>query len=198
LLEQRKDDALLWERLSRIEAKLNDSAALKVALVKVMELRKGTPEGLLATASLFEQAELKEDAEALLREGLLTFPDSLEVSEGLASFLVSVKKEEEALSIWKGMAKGADREALLRVARSLSSHGKAEVAFSLLGERVEDFENDPLILTQYCRLASSVEEATEAIPQGLALVEEAKTPTELEAAVQTALRLIARSKRRMF
>ncbi len=196
LLEQRKDDALLWERLSRIEAKLNDQEGLKVALAKVAELKKGTPEGLLATAALYEQSKLLAEAEAMLREGRTSFADSVEVAEGLASFLIQNKKEEEALAIWNEMAKGADREGLLRVARSLSSHGKGEVAFGILGKRVGEFENDPLILTQYCKLASSVEEASKAIPQGLALVNQATTPTELEGAVQTALRLIARAEKK--
>jgi tetratricopeptide (TPR) repeat protein len=196
LLEQRKEEALLWERLSRIEAKLNDQEGLKTALAKVAELRKVNPEGLLAAAALYEQAKLVGGAEALLREGRVAFPDSLEVSEGLASFLVQNKKEDEALEIWKTMAKGADREGLLRVARSLNSHGKGEVAFGILGERIGDFEDDSLILTQYCKLASSVEESSKALPQGLALVNQATTPTELESAVQTAMRLVARAEKK--
>lgn len=196
LLEQRKEDALLWERLSRIEAKMDNQEGLKTALAKVEELRKVNPEGLLATAALYDQAKLVGEAEALLREGRVAFPDSLEVAEGLASFLVQNKKEDEALEIWKTMAKGADREGLLRVARSLNSHGKGEVAFGILGERIGDFENDPLILTQYCKLASSAEEASKAMPQGLALVSQATTPTELESAVQTAMRLVARAEKK--
>lgn len=197
LIEQRKDDALLWERLSRIESKLNDKEGMKEALDKVAELRKGDPEGLLASAALYGQSKLVADAEALLREGLKSFPESLEVSEGLASFLIQNEKEDEALGIWKKMAEGADREGLLRVSRSLNSHGKGSVAFEILAGRIGDFENDPLILTQYCKLAGSKEEAAQAIPQGLALVKVAQTPTELEGAVQTAMRLIARADRKV-
>ena len=196
LLELRKKDALLWKRLARLEGKLNNEDGLQAALGKVAELRKETPGGLLATVVLYDQAELADEAEALLREGRVAFPDSFEVKEGLASFLMRNKKEEEALALWKAMAMGADRGGLLRVTRSLKRYGKGGLAFDLLGNRLADFDDDPIVLTSYCKLAATVEEAGEALPQGLALVRLAGSPTELESSVRTMLRLLSRAEKR--
>ena len=193
LLGKEKGDAVLWERLSRVEAKLGNEEGLKVALEKLTELKSGTAEGVLASVNLYEQAELKVEAEAILRAGRERFSESLELAEGLAIFLIQNNKELEALEIWKKLAEGADREGLLRVARSLSGQGKVELAFELLSKRVGEFENDSLVLAQYCKLANSEEEATRAIPQGIALVNEAASASELETAVRTVLRLVARS-----
>lgn len=195
LIKQRDQDPLLWERLAGIEEKLKDTEGLKAALAKVKDLKKDSPEGLISVATLYTQAGLLVEAEALLREGQGTFPDSVEVTESLASFLIQNKKEEEALTIWTAMAKTADREGLLRVARSLTSHGKSEAAFKLLQARMVEFGEDPLILAQFCHLAFSDEEAIMAIPYGLKLVAQSSSPTDLESAIKTAARVIKRAEK---
>lgn len=193
LLKLREEDPLLWERMAQIEEKQKNPEGVKTALAKVRDLKKGTPEGLIAVAALYTQAELLAEAEALLREGQGTYAESDEVTEALASFLMQNKKEAEALVIWTEMAKSADREGLLRVARSLTGHGKSDEAFKLLQVRMAEFGEDPLILGQFCNLAYSEEEAVVALPFGLALVRQANSPTDLEGAIKTAGRVLKRA-----
>lgn len=195
LIKQREDDPLLWERMAGIEQKQKNREGMKAALAKVRDLKKGTAEGLIAVAALYTQAEFAEEAEALLREGRTAYPESGEVIEALASFLIQNKKEEEALAIWTEMAASADREGLLRVARSLTGHGKSEEAFKLLQKRMGEFGEDPLILSQFCALAFSEEEAVIALPFGLELVSRASSPTDLEAAIGVASRVIKKAQK---
>ena len=193
LLKQQEDDPVLWERMAQLEGKLDEVEGVKTALGKVAELRKSEVEGLIAVASLYDQAKLKEEAEKLLREGSVTFADSGEVKEALAVFLIQNKKEDEALEIWKKMAVGADREGLLRVARSLRGHGKMEVAFSILFERIEEFGKDKLVLTQLCQLATGKEEAEKVVLSGLNLIKGSESPTDLESAIRIVLPVVRRA-----
>ena len=195
LLTQRNQDPLLWERLAGLEEKLKNTEGLKAALARVLELKKDSPSGLIAVATLYTQSGLPAEAEALLREGRETFPDSGEVSESLASFLIQNEKEEEALALWTAMAETADRQGLLRVVRSLTGHGKGETAFQLLQTRLSEFGEDPLVLTPFCNLAASVEEAAAAIPFALELVAQSSSPTDLESAIKTAARVIKRAEK---
>ncbi len=193
LLKLRENDPLLWERMAQIEEKQKNPDGVKEALGKVRDLKKGTPEGLIAVAALYSQADLLEESEALLRDGWETFGESDEVTEALASFLIQNEKEKEALEIWTEMAKSADREGLLRVARSLTGHGKSGEAFKLLQGRMDEFGKDALILGQFCALAFSDEEAVIAVPYGLEMVRQSATPTDLEGAIKVAGRVIKKA-----
>lgn len=193
LIKQRSDDPSLREHLVRLESSLKNPEGVKAGLLKVKELRANSPEGLIAVASLYQQAELPKEADELLREGRKSYPDSDEITEALASFLMTNDGEAEALALWKKMADGANREGLLRVSRSLASHGKQSEAFKLLSSRLGDFEKDPLFLTQVCQLALTREENIEAIPTGKKLIELATTPTDLENSVRLTRKLIARA-----
>lgn len=195
LIKQRPLDPSLREHLVRLETSLKNPEGIKAALLEVRKLRAQNPEGLIAVASLYQQADLPKEAGELLREGKESFPDSDEITEALASFLIGNDGKAEALALWQKMAEGADREGLLRVARSLSSHGQQTEAFKLLQSRAGDFEKDPLFLTQICQLALTKEENATAVPLGKKLVELSTTPTDLENSVRLTRKLIIRSKK---
>jgi tetratricopeptide (TPR) repeat protein len=196
ILKERQDDPSLWERLFRLEITLKNPTGIRSALEKIHRIRAQSPEGLIAVANLYQQAELAEDAAKLLREGQKKFPDIDEITEALASLLIENNQEGEALALWQMMANGANREDLLRVSRSLSSHGKQSEAFQLLASRLGpsgDFEDDPLLLAQLCQLARSEQEAALAIGPGRKLISLATAPTELENAVRLTRQLILRA-----
>lgn len=201
LIKQRPNDAALREHLVRLETSLKNLDGIKAALREVRKLRAQNPEGLIAVASLYQQANLPQEADKLLREGKKNFPNSDEITEALASFLIGTEGEKgeknkaEALALWKKMADGPDREGLLRVARSLSSHRQQTEAFKLLQSRAADFEKDPLYLTQLCQLALTKAENAEAIPPAKKLIELSATPTDLENAIRLTRKLIIRSKK---
>jgi len=196
ILKERQDDHTLWEHLLRLEITLKNPIGIQSALEKIRRIRAQSPEGLIAVANLYQQAELTEDAEKLLREGRNKFPDNDEITEALASLLIENNKEAEALALWQKMAEGANREGLLRISRSLTSHGKQGEAFQLLASRLDSsggFGDDPLFLTQLCQLARSEMEATQAIAPGRKLISLATAPTELENAVRLTRQLILRA-----
>jgi len=197
LIKQRPADPALWEHLLRLETSLKNPAGIKAALLEIKKIRGQSPDGLIAVATLYQQAKLLPEAQKILRNAHTSFPDSDEVTEALASFLISNDAEEEALTLWKKMAAGAARDGLLRVARSLSSHGKKSEAFQLLSSRHQEdrFAEDPLFITQLCQLAGSTEEATTAIPIAQKLIALAQAPTELENAVRLTRNLIIRAQK---
>ena len=182
-----------YEQLARLHELNKDKKGLKSAIQKVHELRANTPAGLLSTASLYERFNLREEADALLREGLTTFPEASGISEALASFLASPlcseEEQKEATQIWLTMAENADAEQLLRVARSLLSHRRSSEAFELLSNRIDEFPNDLLLLQQLCTAAQVSDHGEEAFPYSQRLVELAETPTDLESALAIVTKL---------
>ena len=190
LLKSRENDPVLWQKLAQLEQQLGNKEGVKGALNHVWEIKKSTPEGIITTATLYDQAELKVDAEERLREGVKLFADSDEVKEGLASFLIQNKKEKEAIEIWSEIVKGAPRDVLLRVVRSLTGHEKSSEAFQLLLERVEEFENDVLVISKICSLVNDEKKAELVLSHALNLINKATTPTDLETYMRLTVQVI--------
>ena len=193
LLETAKDDAVLWERLAGLKKLLGDEAGLKEALDRALALMPADEAGDVARARLFERFEKFDEAGKVLADAVAKHGKAGEAGEALAGFLVSRDKGDEALALWKEMAKTADREGLLRIARSLSAHGKASEAFAMLQPRVKDFPDDPLLLAALCQAAQLGDDPEAAVPQALELVRQAKSPTDLDAALRMATGLMARA-----
>ncbi|HEY1122658.1 MAG TPA: hypothetical protein VGE67_13690, partial [Haloferula sp.] len=170
LLETAKGDVALWERMAVLKKALKDEAGLKDALDKAVALTPDDEAGQVARARLLERFEKFEDAEKILREAIAKHGKGGEAGEALATFLVAREKADEAVALWKEMAAAADREGLLRIARSLSAHGKSTEAFAMLQPRVKDFPNDPLLLAALCQAAQLSDTPEVAIPQAMELV----------------------------
>ena len=185
-----KGDADLWERMAALQDKRSDEEGVKEALDKVLALKAEDPFGLIATARLFDNYKLDEEAEKILREGRAKFPETIEMTEALATFLAQAQREEEAVALWRELAKDADREGLMRVARSLSANGLRKEAFAMLDVRIEEFGRDPLLLAQYCELAAQTEQAKRAWPYAVALVRTAETSTGLEGALKVSMSMV--------
>jgi predicted Zn-dependent protease len=193
LLETAKDDVALWERLAVLRKTLKDEAGLQAALDKTISLTADDEAGQVARARLLERFEKFDDAEKILRDAITKHGKGGEAGEALATFLVARDKGDEAVALWKEMAATADREGLLRIARSLSAHGKSSEAFAMLQPRVKDFPNDPLLLAALCQAAQLSDSPEAAVPQAMDLVRQAKSPTDLDTALRFASSLIARA-----
>ena len=193
LLETAKEDVALWERLAVLKKALKDDAGLKAALDKTISLTPDDEAGQVARARLLERFAKFDEAEKILREAIAKHGKGGEAGEALATFLVARDKGDEAVALWKEMAAAADREGLLRIARSLSAHGKSSEAFAILQPRVKDFPNDPLLLAALCQAAQLSDTPEAAVPQAMELVRQAKSPTDLDTALRFASSLIARA-----
>ncbi|MCW1926495.1 hypothetical protein OKA05_28345 [Luteolibacter arcticus] len=193
LIETAKEDVALWERLAALRKALKDDAGLKAALDKAISLTPADEAGQVARARLLERFEKFDDAEKTLREATVKHGKGGEAGEALATFLVARDKGDEAVALWKEMAAAADREGLLRIARSLSAHGKSSEAFAMLQPRVKDFPDDPLLLAALCQAAQLSDSPEAAVPQAMELVKQAKSPTDLDTALRLASSLIARA-----
>lgn len=192
LLSAAGDDGARWERLAGLRRQAGDAAGAKQAEDKAISLLAADEQGMVAKARLLERFERAEEAETILRETVATHGDGGEAGEALAGFLVTRGKTDDALAQWKQIAAKADREGLLRVARSMTAHGKAPDAFGLLKPRIAEFADDPLVLSAFCQAALLSDEAGEAVPHAVRLLSLAETPTDFDTAMRVATGLISR------
>lgn len=197
LIKQKGDDPLLWERVVVLKHQLEDEEGLREGLGKLRALKVGDPEGVVAVALLCGQVELAEDREEVLREGRKKFPESAAVTEALAAVLVKTERREEARDLWLSVAASGERDEVLRAARSLARNAMKSEAFELLLKYVRKSPEDNLLVTPLGQFALTPEQAVEATPFLLGMVERATTPTALESSVALVVGLVLRSGREM-
>ncbi len=194
LLKTTDADAALWEKLAGIRKAMGDDAGLKAAVEKAVSLAPEGEAGKLAAAAIFERYGFADDAERVLREAIKAHGLQGEAGDALAVMLANRGKPDEAVGMWREMAKTADREGLLRIVRSLTANGHATDAYGILSSRTADFPGDPLLLAAICQAAQFADQADDAIPHALELVRQAKTTGDLEGALRQALALVFRAK----
>jgi tetratricopeptide (TPR) repeat protein len=194
LLATADKDAALWEKLATIRKAMGDQAAADTALDKAIALVPEGEPGRIAAAALYERFGRADDAERILREAVKTHGSDGEAGDALAVLLASRGKADEAVALWRTMAEKADREGLLRIARSLTASGRAADAYAILASRIGAFEGDPLLLAALCQAAQFSEKSEEAIPQAMELVRQAKTTGDLENALRQAVAIVSRAK----
>ena len=196
IVRDQSEDPAEWEQMARLHDLMGNQEGLLETLKKVHDLRATNGTGVVTTAALYERYQLRKEAGEILREGAIRFPDAIEVTEALASFLADVNstKEEqaEATQIWLSMAEGADAEGLLRISRALLAHRRAEPCFELLSNRISEFPNNLLLLKQLCEAGLASDQAPEALPYALTMAEAAESPTDLGAALSGVIRLARR------
>ena len=187
-------DAALWEKLAGIRRTLGDEAGLKEAVDKAVALVPESEGGRVAAAAIYQRYGRPDDAQRTLRAAVKTYGLTGEAGEALAVLLANGKSPDEALGLWREMAKTADREGLLRIARSLTANGRAADAYGILASRLAGFAGDPLLLAALCQAAQFAAQAGEAVPQALEMVRQAHTPGDLETALRQAITLVSRDK----
>lgn len=178
-----------WERMAGLEARRNNEPGVEGALEKILELPEKDVASVVRVARFYTIYGMPVKAEALLREANATDPASMEIGEALAGHLVGTDRVEEAVAIWRKMAKAGDKGDLLRVARSLHAHGLWKEEFALLEDRSKEFEGDVLLRSQYCEAAERAGELERGWKEVLHLVRGARTTTALDGALGLALEL---------
>ncbi|MCX6864647.1 MAG: hypothetical protein NTV46_00250, partial [Verrucomicrobia bacterium] len=194
LLATADKDAALWEKLAGIRRTLRDQAGLKEAVDKAVALVPANEAGMVAAAAIYQRYGRPDDAQRTLRAAVKTHGLSGEAGEALAVLLANGIAPDEALGLWREMAKTADREGLLRIARSLTANGRAADAYGILATRMAGFAGDPLLLAALCQAAQFADQAGAAVPQALEMVRQAHTPGDLETALRQAITLVSRDK----
>jgi tetratricopeptide (TPR) repeat protein len=195
LLEKNQNEPQLWKKLATIHQKLGDQKATADAINKAAALMTPDETGKIQSAQLYLRFQNKETCESILRAAAKEFGPLSEAADGLAVFLATNGKPEEAVTLWVDAAKKADRESLLRISRSLSAHGKILEAYQILADREKEFADDSLVLTALCQAAQLTEKSAQAIPAALTLVKLSTAATDIENSIKVAAALILRSEK---
>ncbi|MEZ5324354.1 MAG: hypothetical protein R3F19_04755 [Verrucomicrobiales bacterium] len=109
----------------------------------------------------------------------------------LLSCTAPIEKRRRYPSGWR--AEQANREQIVRIARTLMSRNETEAAFTLLQSRYDEFKADPVYLTQLCTAALQLKKIDESVTWARRLVELANNPLDMENAVGLAAKIIVGS-----
>ncbi|MBN2291443.1 MAG: tetratricopeptide repeat protein [Pirellulales bacterium] len=204
----RHDEAI--KELKSLCAQHPKDAELQVHLAKVMHEAKRVPDAVdavreylktgdqteytyLRAARLLEQFGDTSAAADVYKQMIEKYSDSSSALEAQASFLYENKKKDEALSIWSKLAKDADVNQTLHVARALTARREQETALKLLRAREKDFADEPLFFGQLVTIAMQLKKFEAALPWARRRVELSKTTSELETALTAAASACERS-----
>ncbi|MEM7383776.1 MAG: tetratricopeptide repeat protein, partial [Verrucomicrobiota bacterium] len=193
LLSQHPDDQELLLRLARLENEVGQPDRARATIERYLAAAGSSEYAYLRTARLLEEFDLPAEAESTYEKLCRKYPDSEASAEARASFLHRIEKREEAIALWQKLAKGKDRDSLLRIAKSLTKHKEMEAAFELLKSRLGDFGKDPAFLNQIGSCALAVEQFSEGIPWARQRLNLAETGNEMEAAMTQLLALTTRA-----
>lgn len=182
LRKQAPKDAELLLRLATLQ---NEAGKKKEAADLVREFVKlsGDEASRLRASGLLERCGMPDEAAAVLRES-----DAPALRQSLASVLHKSGKKDEALTEWKRLA-GTSPAAALEAARAMSAHNEIEEAWLLLKENAPRAENDNAFLTALCQTAERTDHAEEALPFVRKLVSRATLATDVESALDLAVKL---------
>lgn len=189
LIKQQPRDAELRLRLAALEHKGGDSQAAADAVQQYLEVAEKSQYTYLRAARTLKQLELLDQAERTYQELTDAYPDSIAAQEARAAFLYEREKKDKALAIWRKLAAGQDRNALVHAARLMAAHNEHQAAFDLLKPRYEEFSNDPIYITQLVQEAVVLDRHAEALPWALRRVQLARSATEMESAVAQAAQI---------
>ncbi len=136
-----------WGQLV-LRDKSRDEAQRKQAAAKVWRrlaiARPKDPLAATQVADLFRHAEMTDEALELYRRAVELDPDSPQYREYLGEYYHTLKRSEEALTTWRAIAAGPNRNAknLARLAEVLSGFGYLKEAVDTMGQACELEEDD--------------------------------------------------------
>lgn len=163
LCEQNAKDAELRFRLATLlqEAKRPDEST--AAFDEYLAASDGGEYAYLRAARALERLENKESAERVYREMADKFADSASAQEAFAAYLYAQNQKEDAIKRWQLLAKDADVNQVLHVARALAARNEHQAALDMLQSREKDFAKEPLYLGQLVATAFALKKYEEAI-----------------------------------
>ncbi len=193
LIAQYPTEQALWEKMATLHQLLKQNTEVDAALAESEKLIPQDEAGRIQAAQLYLRFAKIDMAEKILRQAFQTHGPQSESADSLANFLATHDKQDEAVTLWVTAAKNADREALLRISRSLSAHAKYTQATTVLQDRIAEFAADPLILSALVQSASLAEKVADYVPHAITLVRLSATPTDVENNIKLSTVLISRA-----
>ncbi|WP_395745038.1 hypothetical protein [Prosthecobacter sp.] len=173
LSRQNPADKELLIRLAGLQQRAKDPAAASATLESYVTAAGVDEAALLRAARLQESWETSPakgeppafKAYARLRSA---FPESLSAQEACAHYLHRSGRREEALALWKSLAKNAAPEGLLRMAQALQARQEPRAALDILTAREAELSQQPRFLALLVQSALANEEFERALPWALA------------------------------
>ncbi|WP_395745039.1 tetratricopeptide repeat protein [Prosthecobacter sp.] len=169
LVSQNPEDKDLRFRLAALQHRAGEDAAA-LATLESMGAPAGANEAdLLRIARLLESweelpAKADSPAAAAFLRLATSFPQSIAAQEARAQYLHRTGQREEALGIWRRLAKTAALEDLLRIAQGLQARTESRYALDVLHEREKDFATQPRFLALLVHQLIANEEHERALP----------------------------------
>ena len=194
LANQYPTDPELQIRLAELFHKGKQADQARAALEKSIELSDNSEYSFLRAARLFEKFADKPSATSTYEKTIAAFPESVSAKESWATFLLRSDRKDEAIKIWKTLAKGADRAGLVRIARIVSGRKLHQAAMDILLSRYDDLKLDSIYLGQLCVEAIALKKFEQAVPWATQRIRLAKTAGEVEVALNPSIEIIASAK----
>ena len=191
LVSQNAGDAELQIRLAELCHKVSDAPKTKAAIEQFIQLSDSNEYSLLRAARLFEKFSDKDNATATYEKAIAAFADSDSVKESWATFLFRSDKKDKAIEVWKELAKGSDRQGLVRIARIASTRKQNQAAMDMLLARFDEMKFDTIYLGQLCTEAIALKKFEQAVPWATERVRLSKTSGEIETCINPSVSIIA-------
>ena len=196
LIKQAPNDAELYVQQANLLHQQEKPSQATQAISQYLDASDKSEYAYLRAARQLTQFEQLDEAVRVYEELVQTFPHSEGAQEAMAAFLYDKRdRKDDAITIWRGIARGQDRSQLVRVARILASRKEHRHAFELLKAREADFGEDPIFLGQLITEAMALQQYQAAIPWAAQRVAAAQTVADLEAAIAQAADVVARAEK---
>lgn len=152
---------------------------VRVPLDRFLDLSGKTESAYLQVGGILEQYELKDQAEAVYRQRVKDLPGSLVAQQDLAEFLCRVNKEEEALDLFKTLARTGDLQAMIQACDAAAARNRTDLALEWAEARGGEFSEDPSYVNHLCKLALRLKAWDKAVLWARRQLDKAQTFTSL-------------------
>ncbi|MFT5468424.1 MAG: tetratricopeptide (TPR) repeat protein, partial [Verrucomicrobiales bacterium] len=193
LVAQHPDDPELLVLLSKMQNWSGDNLGAGESVRKFLVAGTKEEHRYLRASRLLESFELVQQAQQLLEEAEIEFPESISAVEAVADFLYRNENEDAALARWEKLSKSDDAGVVLRSVRNAASRNHHEEAFAWLEARYPDFATDARFLETFLTEALAADEFEKALPSVRPLVNLTETPFDLDATSKLVVKLAGSS-----
>ncbi len=193
LAAARPDDPAIPLRLAELLHRADRPDDAAAAIESFLERSGRDLSASMQAARTYQQMDRPEDALAVARAMVAAAPEDPDRRSALAELLHAQGETDEAVGIWRTLAREGGAGQAIAMARALRGRGEVDEARAALMQRVEEFADDPTYLAAVVEAAIGGEDAAEALPWGERWVAIAPTATETLRAVATTARLARRT-----
>ncbi|MBP8304424.1 MAG: tetratricopeptide repeat protein [Phycisphaerae bacterium] len=166
-------------RLAELYHRNRQDDEVRVPLDRLLDLSGKAESAYLQVGGILEQYELKDQAEAVYRQRVKDLPGSRAAQQDLAEFLCRVNKEEEALDLFKTLARTGDLQAMIQACDAAAARGHPDLALEWAEARGGGFSEDPSYVNHLCKLALRLKAWDKAVLWARRQLDKAQTFTSL-------------------